>query len=354
MIRIDVPLLRNTLSNTVLLAAMLVSQVSMSAQVIRTFSGLTMGTSYYVKVVQPGQQVDWVSIEQQIKSTLNSVDERMSTYKPESELSKFNRSAANTWFLVSTETFQVIRSAVQIGRASRGAFDITIGPLVNRWGFGPGPEPSTWPEAMEIKSLMSHTGLDKLTIRSNPPSVMKSTDKVYMDLSSIAKGYAVDQVAELLLKEKLSNFMVEVGGELRTHGTRQDGRWWQIAIEKPSDQASIRAVQRVLTLKNKAIATSGNYRNFSQKNSKRAHHIVDPRTGQPANHPGLMSVSVVDDSSMTSDAWATALLVLGPKAGLEIANRHGLAALFLVVDDGKWREIHSETFRHQHATADKT
>ena len=304
-----------------------------------------MGTSYQVKVVR-GElpQARRGELQEAIDAELDRVDRAMSTYREDSELSRFNRYAGTEPFELSEGTWEVFRAALEVSRLSGGALDVTVGPLVNAWGFGPGRdmEPRAAPISDdEIAMLRERIGYEKLELLDDPEAVRKTRGDLYCDLSAVAKGYAVDRVAEALAGLGERDFMVEVGGEVRAHGANERGGPWRIGIERP--QLTRGAVQRVVPLANAALATSGDYRNYREIGGERFSHVMDPRTGRPIRHR-LVSVSVAHPSCMIADAWATALLVLGEDEGPETAARLDLAALFLVRDGDGHQEVASPAF----------
>ncbi len=297
-------------------------------QRLTTFSGPTMGTRYTVKLVDLPTGVDPETIRQEIERKLDHIDALMSTYDPDSELSRLNRFADTEWFSVSHEMARVIGEAVRIGQLTGGAFDITIGPLVNLWHFGPDKDlPDRIPSPEEITRAKSNVGFHNIEVRLSPPAVRKKRPGLCIDLSGIAKGFAVDQIAEHLECRGIENYFVDVGGDLRVKGCNQRGKPWNVAIEAPL--ADARAIQRTVPLVHGAMATSGDYRNYFEQNDIRYSHIIDPRSGKPISHK-LASVTVLDSRCMRADALATALMVLGPKAGYELALQQSLPALFLV------------------------
>ena len=303
-------------------------------------SGSTMGTTYHIKLVPPPESnLEPDEISKQIKSTLNSIDALMSTYKPESEVSRFNRLETNTWFPLSEQTFHVIHSALHYSAISDGAFDITVGKLVNLWGFGPTINVNSFPDPATINQLQSQIGYSRLELQSDPPSILKKSDAIYIDLSAIAKGYAVDAVATVLENNKIHDYMVEIGGEIRTSGTKQQGQPWSIGVESPVTKT--RAVQKVLHLQQCAMATSGDYRNYFEHNGQRFSHTIDPRTGYPIKHK-LASVTVIAETCMDADALATLLTVLGPEAGMDFAEQENLA-IFMIIKTAQGFEERSST-----------
>ncbi|MCB1034617.1 MAG: FAD:protein FMN transferase, partial [Acidobacteria bacterium] len=210
-----------------------------------------------------------------------------------------------------------------------GAFDITVGPLVTAWGFGPRRLPPEPPPEEELAELLPHVGFRLLELTDE--GVVKKDPRTQGDLSAIAKGYAVDQVAETLEAEGFDDYMVEVGGEVRTGGHAPGGGPWRIGIEGPTPEGH--TLYRVLPLSNLAVATSGDYRNFYEVNGRRYSHTLDPKTGRPVEHAGA-AVSVVMEDCASADGWATALLVLGPDAGYDLATEKELAALFQSHEEG--------------------
>lgn len=290
------------------------------------FTGAAMGTTYHLTLAgnlpcEPG-----VAHEAALEE-LNQVDALMSTYQADSDLMRLNRAAPGAWVAVAAETVRVIEEARGVGERSGGVYDITVGPLVNLWGFGPGYQAGVAPSEAEIEEVRTFVGWKQLEVRSGPDEARRLSDGVFVDLSSIAKGYAVDQSAEALERMGVENYCVEVGGEVRARGRNPRGLPWRIAIESPLDDR--RALQRVVSLSGLGMATSGDYRNYFEEGGVRYSHIIDPRTGYPVSHR-LASVTVVDPSCMRADAWATALLAAGPDAGFELAEREQLAAFFIV------------------------
>ncbi|MDX1399263.1 MAG: FAD:protein FMN transferase [Oceanospirillum sp.] len=313
-----------------------------SDPVIIKFSGPIMGTQYHVSVVESegisldkaGQQ----ALAEGIKNTLVDVDLKMSTYKQHSELSRFNQTSVGQWFPVSADTAVVVEEALQIAAESGGVFDPTIGPLVNLWGFGPDLKPDQVPSEAELALAFERVGYRSVAVKgveSDAPSLRKDKN-IYLDLSAIAKGYGVDQVARYLDRQGFHNYLVEVGGELRLKGRKPDGTTWKIAIEKPSTSGQV--VQEVLALTNVSVATSGGYRNYFEADGQRFSHTINPLTGRPITHK-LASVTVLHRSCATADAMATALMVMGPEKGLEFAREQGLAVYMLVKADGEGFDV---------------
>ena len=296
-----------------------------------TFQGMTMGTTYMVKMVLDSSlsEQQQTEFKQAIDDVLHSVNRKMSTYDKTSELSRLNQSRSTEVFPLSQETLEVIRLAREVSKNSNGAFDITVGPLVNAWGFGAEEGFPEGPDETALQELKARVGYEKLILEAT--GVRKTHPNLYCDLAAIAKGYGTDQVAELLERKRVENYLVEIGGEIRTRGKNREGDFWAVAIEKPDPET--RTIQQVVHLSGKAIATSGDYRNFREVNGVRLSHTIDPKTGKPIMHR-LASVSVIDDRCAVADAYATALMVLGPEAGWTLAEKENLAVLF-ILHDGK-------------------
>jgi thiamine biosynthesis lipoprotein len=306
-----------------------------------SFSGPTMGTWYHVKVAELPADVSQRDLQQAVEERLHRVNQLMSTYLPESELSRFNRYAGDDWFDVSPETATVVVAAQEVAEATEGAFDVTVGPLVNLWNFGPDPNPDRFPDDQQIAQAMERVDYRRVQVRLDPPALRKAQPDVYIDLSAIAKGFAVDTVAELLHERGVHRFMVEIGGEVQTAGRKADGAPWRIGIERPV--TSGRMIQQVVELVDDALATSGDYRNYFDWNGRRYSHEIDPRSGRPVDHT-LASVSVITDSCMNADALATALIVLGPEQALQYAEQHDLDVLLIVRDGDQFRERRTPGF----------
>jgi thiamine biosynthesis lipoprotein len=290
------------------------------------FTGAIMGTTYHIKVAAAMTDPESTGTAKAIEDALKSVDQKMSTYKPDSEVSRLNASPAGVPVTLSDETFEVFEKGLQVNRESDGAFDITVGPLVNAWGFGPeGPAHS--PGNDELATLLALVGPDKISLNSETRTVTKAADGVYCDPASVAEGYAVDQVAELLQARGYGDYMVEVGGEVRTAGKNASGAPWKIAIEKPVDEG--RVIQRVVGISGVSLSTSGNYRKFYIVDGRRVSHAINPKTGRPAEH-SLASASVIHPNCALADAYSTAIMVLGEKDGLAFAEKLKLPVLLLI------------------------
>jgi FAD:protein FMN transferase len=301
------------------------------APVLR-LTGPSMGTTWHATVVG-GEDPSRATAA--IQGALDAVDVRMSTWKADSELSLLNQAAAGSYAL-SPELAAVMAISFEVNLLSGGAFDVTVAPIVDAWGFGPA-QPQAAPSPAEIEALRDLVGPDKLTFSDDGAELVKAADGVRADLSAVAKGYGVDQAAEALQALGYQDLMVEVGGEVRAHGRNPDGQPWRIGVERPDGSA---AVEQVVALDALAMATSGDYRNYRELDGQRVSHTVDARSGEPIRH-GLASVSVLHPSCAWADAWATALNVLGPDDGPALAARLDLPALFIVRSPDGFRSLPS-------------
>lgn len=290
-------------------------------------NGQSMGTTYSIKLVDPAAGLDRDALGVTLAQALETLESRLSTYDDDSELSRFNASESTDWIPVSDELCRLVESALTISVRTGGAFDVTVGPLVNLWGFGPDGMRNEPPADDSVASLLTLVGYDKLHTDCDVPALRKDKPLIYIDLSAFAKGYAVDRLAGILDAQGQRDYLVEVGGELRLRGHNASGESWAIAVEKPVENS--RSVQTVVHLTDCGMATSGDYRNFFEYHGQRFSHTIDPGTGRPVTHAAA-AVTVVRDTAAEADALATALLVLGPEQGLAFAAREGIAAYFLL------------------------
>ena len=301
----------------VLLVVLLFAGCGFKSEVL--ISGKTMGTIYHITVVTSAW-TDVSKLQDKINKRLDEINQSMSTYIKDSEINRFNSMTSLTEkFYVSNDFMNVIRVAVQIYKLSAGAWDGTIKPLVDRWGFGSKGELEKIPSEKEIKTLLSDIGFDYLEI-SEAGYLKKKKPQLSLDFASIAKGYAVDQIAALIKANGVDNFLVEIGGEVYASGNKKNGNSWKIGINQPTKSASLNQVYQVVSLRNQALATSGDYRNFFEIDGKYYSHIIDPRTGFPADN-GVVSVSIRAGSCTFADGLATAVMVMGHEKGLELVNR---------------------------------
>lgn len=307
-------------------------------------SGQTMGTTYSVKLVSDGETLPSSDVlATWADSTFAAVNESMSTYLEDSELSVLNRSEVQSWQPVSAPLMEVLVLSQEISRKSDGAFDITVMPLVNLWGFGPQERVSA-PDMDAINRTMAWIGYDKLSVDAERGAVRKPVGFT-LDLSAIAKGYAADQLAEKLRAEGYRHFMVEVGGELVLAGLNNRGKPWRIGIETPNYElfSATKAPASAVDISNKGMATSGDYRNYYEVDGVRVSHTIDPKSGRPITHT-LASVTVIADTSAEADGWATALNVMGAERALALAAEEQLAIFMLVREGDGFKAMHSAAF----------
>ena len=302
---------------------------------VLTISGTKMGTSYHITVI--ADQLPPDDLEQQIEQLLAKVDNSMSTYKKDSEISQFNRLPVGQTMAISQEFSEVVKISRQIWQLSNGAFDPTIGPLVDLWGFGPDERHESIPSSKTIELTKAQIGFDSVVLDEYK---LSKTKAVSIDLSAVAKGYAVDRVADLLEMLALPDYLVEIGGEIRVSGFNADGVAWRIAMEQPQLFAE---VDRVINITDIAVATSGDYRNYFEKDGVRYSHTIDPVTGRPIVH-NLASVTVLTQSCAEADAWATAFSVLGVEQSLKLAEQLDIAVYMLVRQNEQFVPRTSEAF----------
>ncbi len=311
--------------------------------VLQAITGQTMGTTYSVKLGPTATNATaLMQISEQVEAELASVNAQMSTYLTTSELSRFNQQTSDEWFPVSQETAQVVELALQLNKQSAGALDVTVGPLVNLWGFGPSPRQSQAPSQADIAAALEAVGADKLQVRLAPPALRKTHAALQVDLSAIAKGHGVDRLVNVLERLQFDSYFVEIGGEVRTKGTKPGGQAWQVGIEQPrSDQ---RSVAQVLSLSDQALATSGNYRNYFEVDGRRYSHTISPKTGWPVEDP-IASASVLADNCALADGVATAMMSAGFDAGLALAERNDWAVMLVrPTADGEFETVESTAF----------
>jgi len=302
-----------------------------AAAQLQHLEGRTMGTTWSVRLVlsspRPMQELQYG-----VQAELDRIDRQMSTYQPQSALSRFNRAPAGSWQRLPPEFFRVLQHALQLAQDSNGAYDPTIGPLVNLWGFGPDRRPHQPPGADAIAAAKARVGwwkvkLDPLGQRAWQPG------GISLDLSAVAKGYGVDQVGRYLQRIGVDAWLVEVGGELKAYGRKPDGTPWRVGIERPNAAAGAvngaDELVRTIQLDSRAIATSGDYRHVFEDGGRYYSHHIDPRSGYPVPHE-VASVSVLADDCVQADPLGTTLSVLGAERGMAYARKHGLAVLMIV------------------------
>jgi thiamine biosynthesis lipoprotein len=300
--------------------------------------GFTMGTTYQVTFEK--KTLEAQQLKNEIDSRLNVINQLMSTYIDDSELSLFNQSDSTNCQTLSQDTLYVIKNALAISKQTNGKFDVTLAPLIEAWGFDKKNTNDSVPSQESIRLLLNKIGYSKIIVGND--CVAKQSKDVSVNLSAIAKGYAVDEIAKLLERKKIAHYLVEIGGEIANKGHNASGVSWRLAIESASTEK--RSIQRVFAPKGLGVATSGDYRNYFEKDGKRFSHTIDPTTGYPISHQ-LASVTVLHKETMLADAIATAMMVMGPEASLEYADRHQLAIFMLVKNKQGYEEIYSQAFK---------
>jgi thiamine biosynthesis lipoprotein len=306
------------------------------------FTGNTMGTTYEVKLPDANLKARGIrTLQSELETLLADINQQMSTYVPDSEISRFNQSTSTAPFKVSADFAQVLREALALSAETDGAFDPTVLPLVHLWGFGNTTNAPTPPSDEDLATARAMTGASKLRV-PGPLAIQKTQPEVQLDLGAIAKGYAVDQLIKHLIKIDYTNYYVNIGGEIRTAGQSTNHSPWAIAIETPipSDQQQL---YEILELSNHAMATSGDYRNYYVgTDSNHYAHIIDPVTARPVTHK-LASVSVIAPTCLQADALATALFVMGPERGIPWVNGHENIEAFFIVREGPDEFKHAAT-----------
>lgn len=306
--------------------------------------GRTMGTTYHIKVVtDAAEKVN--GLKEKIDQRLDAINQVFSTYIKDSEISRFNAfGGAGEKFAVSDDFMQVMRVAKKIYQLSEGAWDGTVNPLVDLWGFGPTQRRLRKPPAAEIKALMQKIGFDRIRILE-PNFLVKNLATLTLDLNSIAKGFAVDRISELVVAAGFENYLVEIGGEVFAAGVRADGKNWRVGINRPRKDAAFNEVYKAVSIANRAFATSGDYRNFFEIDGVRFSHVIDPRTGYPVSN-GVVSVSIIAGNCTLADGLSTAVMVMGAEKGIQLVNRLDNVECFIVVEtsDGRLLDFASAGF----------
>ena len=307
-----------------------------------TIRGLTMGTSYAVELAAPIDDAVRTRLAELIEVELAAINRAMSTYDPRSELSAFNRRQDLRWTPASRGLLEVLDSASRISTSTQGAFDVTVEPLVDLWGFGPQYGTRRVPNDLDIERVRDSVGYQHVQTDPSAGAIRKRHSRTEVDLSAIAKGYGVDRVAMILDRQGVDDYLVEIGGELRARGTTAAGGPWRVGIERPVEGRHV--IGEIVGLENRAIATSGTTQNFFDQDGRHYSHIIDPKTARPVEHPPI-AVSVVADTTMEADAWATALVVLGPERGYSLAQARGLATLFVTASGPTFDVRVTDAFR---------
>ena len=301
-----------------------------------SFNGETMGTYYNVIYLHP----DGTNYKSSVDSLLLIWNKCLSTYIPDSEISRFNKS--NSFRFESPYFYPVLVKSREVFQATNGAFDPTVMPLVNAWGFG--PEDNEMPDSAQVAELKKLVDFNKIIFDS--VEVKKEIPGMSIDFSAIAKGYGVDEVGKLLEQKGIENFLVDIGGEITCRGLNDRGTPWTTGIEDPNVELLERKIKAIIEVTNKSIATSGNYRNFYIKDGKKYAHTIDPHTGYPVEH-FMLSTTVIANDCMTADAYATAFMVLGIDSAKAVINAHPEMDGYFIFSDneGKIQTFMTDGFR---------
>ncbi len=296
--------------------------------------GSIFGTTWSLAYRGAPDEVAAADVEEAVAAAFALVNESMNHYDPGSLISVFNAQAVNAPIEVDWDFAYVLSAALTLGEVTRGAYDVTVSPLSDLWGFGPGG-PRRFPVEEEIRTVLQRVGARHLVWEPEIRRLSKTTPDVALDFSSLAKGYAVDLAADALDELGVAHYMIEIGGEVRVRGLSPRGDAWRIAIERPEPGAR-GGVEAALSLIDTGVATSGDYRNFFEHEGDRYSHLIDPRTGYPVRHD-VVSVTVVHGSAMMADAWATALTVMGSAEAMAMAEERNLA-VYLIIQSGNHTE----------------
>lgn len=336
-------MLRNLLRGACLVSMLVVtlSACESSTERIEVLSGPAQGSTYTIKYVYNTTTPAADAVGVAVQSILDEVDRQMSTYRLDSDLARFNQSPANTCMTMPQPVLDLVQYGYELSELSEGAFDLTLMPLLNVWGFGPQSRKKTVPSAEAIAAAKAQTGYQHVRVVDDQ---LCKDAAVQVDLNSIAAGYTVDRISQRFAELGIKNYMIEVTGELIAAGRKPDGSPWLIALEQPLGDGQ-RVVQRILELDGYGVNTSGDYRNYFEEDGVRFSHTIDPQTAAPISHR-LASVTVIDRSTLHADGLGTLLLVLGPERGLAFAEKHKVAAFFVLREDNDFiTQVSSEFSR---------
>jgi len=305
---------------------------------VEGFTGPTMGSTYSVKYVRGSGVPEPAVLQAQTEAILADLDAQLSTWRSDSAVERFNALPAGSCQKMPADLLELVAAGALLSVESEGALDLTLEPLLNLWGFGPQSRGERVPSAEEIAEARERTGLRHLRARNG--ELCKEV-ALQLDFNSIAAGHAVDRVVDHLKQQGVRSYLVEITGELKAEGRKPDGEHWRIAIEAPLEGQ--RAAQRVLELDGLSVSTSGDYRNYFERDGRRFSHTLDPRTGAPIEH-NLAAVTVVEPSALRADGLSTVLMVMGPERGFEFAQAQSIAAFFVVREDGGFASRSTDAF----------
>ncbi|HCI6175326.1 TPA: FAD:protein FMN transferase ApbE [Klebsiella quasipneumoniae subsp. quasipneumoniae] len=314
------------------------------ASTATVLDGKTMGTFWRVSVIGV-DEAKAQALRAKVQAQLDADDRLLSTWKNDSALMRFNHAADTRPWPVSEAMADIVTLSLRIGAKTDGAMDITVGPLVNLWGFGPDKQPVATPDAQAIAAAKARTGLQHLQVinQSGRQFLQKDIPDLFVDLSTVGEGYAADHLARLMEQEGISRYLVSVGGALVSRGMNGEGKPWRVAIQKPTDREN--AVQAIVDINGHGISTSGSYRNYYELDGKRISHVIDPQTGQPITHK-LVSVTVIAPTALEADGWDTGLMVLGPEKAQQVVREQGLAVYMIVKEGEGFKTWMSPQFRN--------
>lgn len=313
-----------------------------------SFGGPTMGSRYSIQYVRQAGMHGPVEVRRQVEAILDEVDRQMSTYRGDSDIERFNRLPANSCQAMPSPVLELVSVGEQLAQQSEGAYDLTVGPLMNLWGFGPQARGEQVPGATALAAARQRVGHGHLRIEGDR---LCKDAAVEVDFDSIAAGYTVDRIATMLQAQGIDSFLVEVTGELKAMGRKLDGNAWKIALEEPRDDRQV--LERVIELDGYGVSTSGDYRNYFEQDGQRYSHTFDARTGAPVRHQ-LASVTVIDRSALMADGLSTLLMILGPERGLEYAEQHQIAAFFVLRSNSGFVTRTSQAFDRLEAGAGRS
>jgi thiamine biosynthesis lipoprotein len=307
-------------------------------------SGETMGSAWTVKIAG-ALPLPAEALRAGIQARFEAVNQALSTYRADSALSRFNDDDSGAWMEIDAELADVLSYALTLGAESGGAYDVTVGPLVNLWGFGPGPANRQVPEAAAIEAARARVGWRKVEVDGEKRRARKAPG-VRVDLSSLGKGRGVDRVADYLDAQRVSDYLIDLSGKLRARGVNSRHAAWRVAVEPPHEDVASDAPPlppQIVTLRDESVATAGDYRRFFESGGRHYSHIIDPRTGWPVTHPTL-SASVLAADCMQADAWATVFMVMAPDDAIALADRHRVRALMISRDGASYRATRSDSW----------
>ncbi|EOY3721462.1 TPA: FAD:protein FMN transferase ApbE [Klebsiella michiganensis] len=305
--------------------------------------GKTMGTFWRVSVINV-DEAKAEALRQKVQAQLDADDRLLSTWKNDSALMRFNHSPGTSPWPVNEAMADIVTMSLRIGAKTQGAMDITVGPLVNLWGFGPDKQPVKTPDPQQIAAAKARSGLQHLTVinQAGKQFLQKDIPDLFVDLSTVGEGYAADHLARLMEQEGISRYLVSVGGALASRGMNAEGQPWRVAIQKPTDREN--AVQAIVDINGHGISTSGSYRNYYELDGKRISHVIDPQTGRPIDHK-LVSVTVIAPTALEADGWDTGLMVLGPEKARDVVREQGLAVYMIIKEGDGFKTWMSPQFR---------